>query len=300
MMVNHDYFDFLCALAASDELTEPERVELHDHSLKCVSCRNRILEMTRMNAYLLLSHAFTSRRGRLPEGMRERFIARAIEQGVPLKSPATAGLGALGLASALFIILLVTAGAIRSGPFSITVADNGHFDTGSKPLHATKPALSDLRQGSGGRRSYAKPKSVLVLRNLDPSTNSHGKKPRGALPDHLDIFQNHYFSGGLSSPHYTLATMPVDVGRLSSLPYMPSRLRLAVPPALIRDSALQLLADSGQSTPQLMTFPSGFTFATPPPPGMHPALDNDPSRMPSILELRGTPLKFHFVENVTQ
>jgi hypothetical protein len=232
--------------------------------------------------------------------MRERFIARAIEQGVPLKSPSTVGLGALGLASALFILLLVTAGVVKTSPFS--VADKGRFTTGQlpKPPQATKPMSSDLPQGRRDRRSDAKPKSVLVLRNLDPSTNSHGKKPRGALPEHLDIFQNHYFSGGLSSPHYTLATMPVDAGRLSSLPYMPSRLRLAVPPALIRDSALQLLADSGQSTPQLMTFPSGFTFATPPPPGMHPALDNDPSRMPSILELRGTPLKFHFVENVTQ
>ena len=109
MTSNHKYFESLCAFAISDELIGPELVELHQHSLVCISCRNRIHEMTRIDACLSLSHAFTRRNRRLPKGTRERFIARAIKEGVPLKSASTAGLGNLGLASALFIILLVTA-----------------------------------------------------------------------------------------------------------------------------------------------------------------------------------------------
>ncbi len=96
MTSNHKHFESLCAFAISDELTGPELVELHQHSLECVSCRNRIHEMTKIDAYLFLSRAFTRRNGRLPKGMRERFIARAIKEGVPLNSPSTAGLGNLG------------------------------------------------------------------------------------------------------------------------------------------------------------------------------------------------------------
>ena len=128
MTPNHKYFEFLCAQVASDELTGPELAELREHSLECVPCRNRIREMTKTNAYLFLSHAFNHRNGRLPKGMRERFIARAIKEGVPLTSPLAVGLGNLGVASALFIILLVTAAAIRTGPFSRPVVDAGHFD----------------------------------------------------------------------------------------------------------------------------------------------------------------------------
>src|SRR5271168_4243668 len=105
MTSNHNYLEFLCALAAGVELTGTELAELRAHSLECASCRNRILEMTQINACLLLSHAFNHRNGHLPEGMRERFVARAIKEGVPLTSPSAVGLGNLGVASALFIIL---------------------------------------------------------------------------------------------------------------------------------------------------------------------------------------------------
>ena len=59
MTLNHNYFELLCALAASDQLTEPELVELNEHSLECVSCRNRIQEMTGINACLVLSRRST-------------------------------------------------------------------------------------------------------------------------------------------------------------------------------------------------------------------------------------------------
>jgi hypothetical protein len=57
---------------------------------------------------------------------------------------------------------------------------------------------------------------------------------------------------------------------------MPSRFRLAVPPA---------------ANP--MIIPSEFTVATPAAPGFHSALDMDRYRTHPIFE-------FHFVENVTQ
>ena len=174
MTVNHNHFELLCALAASDELTEPELVELNEHSLECVSCRNRIQEMTGINACLVLSHAFNHRNGRLPEGMQERFIARAIKEGVPLNSPSTAGLGNLGLASALFIVLLVTAAAIRTGPFSRPVCRDQSFrrcasrkvGSGDNPTPPGSPMSLLARRRD---RSRARSRSVQVQSRLDPS-----------------------------------------------------------------------------------------------------------------------------------
>jgi hypothetical protein len=296
MTSNHNYFEFLCALAACDELTGPELVELREHSLDCVPCRNRIQEMTKISACLLLSHAFNHRNGRLPQGMRKRFIARAIEEGVPLTSPSAVGLGNLGVASALFIILLVTAAAIRTGPFSSPVVDVGHFDVAqyTESVRATNRTPSDSTMNLLPRRrdrSRARSRSIQVQWRLDPSR---------ALQVHSITFQNRYFPAALSSPHYLLAAMPSDVGRLSSWPYMPSRFRLEVPPTLVRDSALRLLADSEHGTANPMIIPSEFTFATPAAPGFHPAIDMDPYRTHPNFEFRDAPLKFHFVENVTQ
>jgi hypothetical protein len=305
MTPSHSYFESLCAFAINDGLSGPELVELHQHSLGCLSCRNRIHEMTKIDACLFFSRAFTRRNGRLPKGMRERFIARAIKEGVPLHSPSTAGLGNLGLASALFIILLVTAAAIRTGPFSRPAGDAGHFDATQlgNPVHVTSQTppssamrlLPKRRDRSRGARST----SVSVQWRLGESPRSQVKKP-GTSPGHLEIFQNRYFPAAFSSPHYTLATMPSDVGRLSSWPYMPSRFRLAVSQPLIRDSALRLLADSEPGTANPLIIPSQFTFTSPGAQGFHPALGIDPYRTHAIFEFADTPLKFHLVENVTQ
>jgi hypothetical protein len=296
MTSNHNYFECLCALAAGDELTGPELAELHEHSLECASCRNRILELTQINACLLLSHAFNHRNGRMPEGMRERFITRAIKEGVPLTSPSAVGLGNLSVASVLFIILLVTAAAIRTGPFSRPVVDAGRFDAAqyTKSVRATNPTPPDSPLNLLPRRrdrSHARSRSVQVKWRLDRSR---------ALPVHPEAFQNHYFPAALSSPHFMLAGMPSDLGRLSSWPHMPSRFRLEVPPTLVPDSALRLLADSEHGTANPMIIPSEFTFATPAAPGFHPALDMDPHRARPNFEFADAPLKFHFVENVTQ
>jgi hypothetical protein len=295
MTLNHNYFEFLCALAANDELTGPELVELREHFLECAPCRNRIWEMTRTNACLLLSHTFNHRNGRLPEGMRERFIARAIKEGVPLTSPSAAGFGNLGVASALFIILLFTAAAIRTGPFSRPVVDAGHLGAVryTKSVRATNPtpAASTVNLLPGRRdRSRARARSAQVQWRVDPSR---------AVPVHPETFRNHYFPAVLSSPHSILAAMPSDVGRLSSWPYMPSRFRMAVPPMLVRDSSLELLADSEHGSANPMIIPAEFTFETPATPGFPPALDTVQYRTHPNFEFRDAPLKFHFVENGT-
>ncbi len=303
MTSNHKYFESLCALAISDELTGPELAELHQHSLECISCRNRIHEMTKIDACLSLSHAFTRRNGRLPKGMRERFIARAIKEGVPLHPPSTAGLDNVGLVGALFVVLLITAAAIRTGPFSRPSVDAGHSGAvqlaNPVPVASLTPPASTMTPSSERRQRsrVARSRSVLVQWRRDPSLDFQTMKD-GGVPHHLQSFQNRYFPAVFSSPHYALATMPSDLGRVSSWPDTPSRFRLAIPQPLIREGALRLLAESELGAAKTMIIPSQLTFANPG--EFHPALDMYPHRAHPIFEFGDTPLKFHFVEDVTQ
>ena len=305
MTSNHEYYESLCAIAISEELTGAELFELHQHSLECVTCRNRIHEMTKIDAFLSLSRALTCRDERLPKGMRERFMARAIKEGVPLNPPSTAGLGNLGLASALFVVLLITAAAIRTGPFSKPVLDAGHSDVvqPANPVHVaslTPPgSIMTAPPGRKERGRARRSRSVLVAWRPNPSPVSPAPKS-GGLPSHLEAFQNRYFPAVFSSPRYALATMPSDVSRLSSWSDTPSRFRLAVPQPLIRESALRLLADSEHDASKPMIIPSRFSFATPGAQGFRPALYIDPSRAHPIFDFGDSPLKFHFVEDVTQ
>ncbi len=92
MTTNHTYFEVMCALAASGQLTKTEHAELREHSEHCVLCRNRLVEMRQSGFQLFLARAFKTPSKRLPKGMQERFAARAISEGIPLSSR-SAGIG---------------------------------------------------------------------------------------------------------------------------------------------------------------------------------------------------------------
>ena len=132
MTTNHAYFEVMCALAASGQLTKTEQVELREHSEHCVLCRNRLLEMRQSGFQLFLARAFKTPSKRLPKGMQERFAARAISEGIPLTSrSAGSGFHALGMVTVLLLVLLLVAAALQDGPFTrpaveMDVADTSH------------------------------------------------------------------------------------------------------------------------------------------------------------------------------
>ena len=120
--------------------------------------------------------------------MRERFIARAIKEGVPLTSPSAVGLGNLGVASALFIILLVTAAAIRTGPFSRPVVDAGHFDAAqyTKSVHAANPTPPDSTMNLLAEEKRSEPRQVKECPgSMAPRSIASVTRPSGSLPKPL-------------------------------------------------------------------------------------------------------------------
>jgi Anti-sigma-K factor rskA, C-terminal len=89
-----EYFEELCAVAASGQISEPEMVEFQDHVGDCVRCRTAYAEFVDLlHNKLPLVPAERSGSGRRPgvfwerSSYRERFLARARRLGLAVPNP---------------------------------------------------------------------------------------------------------------------------------------------------------------------------------------------------------------------
>ena len=181
---HHEYFEELCALAASGQISEPEFVELQGHLEHCPECRSAYADFTDLvHNKLPLADPELERFSRLPgffsesTSYRGRFLARVRKEGVLASHevlrqtrwrnwwPET---GYPRLATVTVAVLLVTIGLLGYSLRQITaryqklaadqaalkeqlqlqsgVANNGPQDHGESlaPLDATPPTGSDV------------------------------------------------------------------------------------------------------------------------------------------------------------
>jgi hypothetical protein len=82
-MLHHEHFEELCALAVSGDIREDEWTELNEHLESCADCREAARGFEDM-CLILAEAAESDVGGPAPEGMTERFIARARSAGIPL------------------------------------------------------------------------------------------------------------------------------------------------------------------------------------------------------------------------
>jgi hypothetical protein len=113
-----EYFEELCALAASGQISEPEFVELQDHMRDCARCRSAhadFIDLLHNKLPLVASERIGS--SRLSgfffkrSSYRERFMARARKQGLAVSKPLGIGFWPIGYAqvAALAMALLLVA-----------------------------------------------------------------------------------------------------------------------------------------------------------------------------------------------
>jgi hypothetical protein len=164
MTVDHGDFEVGCALAASGLLTRTELAELSDHAAHCVFCHDRLVEFRRAGMQLLLVPGLKNSSERLPKGMRQRFVARAIREGIPLRSPSQGvRFSALGSVTILLVALLLVVATLNNGdtdladvshgPVAIDVAlDKQTSTTQEIPAHAVA-ARRVLRRSRGSSSS---------------------------------------------------------------------------------------------------------------------------------------------------
>jgi hypothetical protein len=82
-MALHERYEELCALATNGDLREENWIELRDHLQKCEHCRTAYSSFKEL--YILLAEAAEAQSTfPVPDGMTERFLARARAAGVRL------------------------------------------------------------------------------------------------------------------------------------------------------------------------------------------------------------------------
>jgi hypothetical protein len=161
MTADHSHFDKLCALAASSQLDKKELAELSEHAAHCVLCHDRMAEFRRVGIQLFFVHALKNSGERLPKGMQQRFAARAIREGIPLRS-STQGVrfSALGSVTILLVALLlvvVTLNRNSARDISPVVLDKETRTAQTIPTHAVtvKRVVAAKLPLRGSRRSSA-------------------------------------------------------------------------------------------------------------------------------------------------
>jgi hypothetical protein len=125
-------FEVGCALAASGLLTSAELAELSEHAAHCVLCHDRLVEFRRAGMQLFLVQGLKNSGERLPKGMQQRFVARAIREGIPLRSVSPGvRFSALGSVTVLLVVLLLAVATLNNG-------DTGLADTSHAPVALDK------------------------------------------------------------------------------------------------------------------------------------------------------------------
>src|SRR5262249_6271934 len=117
-----EYFEELCALAASGQISEPEFVELQDHMRDCARCRSvhaDFIDLLHSKLPLVASEriGFSRLAGFFLErsSYHERFMARARKQGLAVSKPLEIGFWAIGYAQVAVLamaLLLVGVGLL--------------------------------------------------------------------------------------------------------------------------------------------------------------------------------------------
>lgn len=85
-MHTHEHYEELCALAATGQLEPGERVQLEEHLADCSPCRELLGDFSGTSVQLFLAGA-EQRPPNVPDGLNERFVARARSEGISI-SPA--------------------------------------------------------------------------------------------------------------------------------------------------------------------------------------------------------------------
>jgi hypothetical protein len=93
----HAHFEELCVLATSGQLSAEESEQLNRHLLECDNCRVFFKDAHFISARVIPQAVRAPRETRVPDGMRERFLTRAaneglkIDAGSPVFSPLLVG-----------------------------------------------------------------------------------------------------------------------------------------------------------------------------------------------------------------
>jgi hypothetical protein len=184
MMSNHEgshpeYYQELCALAASALISESELVELQDHLQQCEECRSTYAEfIDLLHSKLPLADPEVAGSAKLPgffsetPSYRERFLARARKAGVPVSNQALQdgpsrkfgiwswlGMGYAQVATVAVAVLLVAVGVLA---YKLHQSDLRYLDLALERSSTNTQARQEVTHES--LESRTAPASVVAPR----------------------------------------------------------------------------------------------------------------------------------------
>jgi hypothetical protein len=270
MTEDHGYFQVLCALAASGQLTQTEAAELREHASDCEACSSRSTELNVLGAQLLIAHTWKDHGARLPQGMKERFVTRALREGVPLSHRTRHGNRTMDtehLAFVAIVVLALSIFVVAHKPAARRSTVDAARAGGSPISLSTQAAIREPRETLSNLRANS-----ARVNNVSAATGRGGlharrgsgfdrraqlaerKAPWSNAPPPANARASQY-------PHFVF-TGYLQNGSISAL----------MPPAIVLRAPLRpggnLLAECASCAFRLSSLPAGRTFV--PPPGQTP------------------------------
>jgi hypothetical protein len=248
---NHEDFEILCALTTNGNLTRMEREELSEHVENCAVCHTRLVEMRRVATHLLLAQACKTPSKRPRKGMRERFAARAISEGIPL-TPRSPGIGfcALGLVTVVLVVLLLVTATLGDGPyrsvFKTDMAGNAGMSTVVPNGNVSSEGIAkDAPRKVRGRvlNRHVRRAGHGPLSGIATGPGSAGTEP-GFWQSRRFTFTPYSRNSGVRPHPLTTALGLSEVVPSFVLPHRVPELTLDVTSEVFRHNAPHLLAES--------------------------------------------------------
>ncbi len=271
MTEDHGYFEVLCALAASGQLTRSEAAELREHARQCESCRSRITEWNVLGAQLWAAHAWKDPGARLPRGMKQRFVTRAIREGVPLRPRAghrvsTTRTEQLRLAAIIVLAISMLIIAHKPGAMYSSAIDTGRGGNPSALLsaqadtRASQESLNHLRTGGPDRSPDRNSGPASIVAGDFPSHRASAGSRRG-------LAVGRRVPGSIADAPATTRTLEAPRFAFTGYPQKSTASAL-IPPAIafqVRSrSGVTLLAECTYCALSFSSLPVGRTFVPPP------------------------------------
>ncbi len=304
MTANHVHFEVLCTLAASGQLTQIELAELREHEMTCGACGRRMAELIELRAHLLLAHAMTHPGRRPPGGMKDRFIARAICEGIPLSTrSSTINARMLGCAAAIILGVLSIAVVHKRGfapetstginshlLLAIHAKNNSHAETGSSNLLRSSVPQRDnvlLRDKAGFARRRHGHRVVQTTELLASATRL----------SHRFVLNRYAQQNSLMRDYPSTRVLP-DALRSSSPWFQAPVLALRIDSEINKGEAPGLLADCEYCSFGSSSVRPRFVFAPSADKVGYGALDLDMHSSNSRPHFNLDPTAFHLIQGL--
>lgn len=165
MKERHRRFEMQCVLASCGQLSSRQLEQLLEHAAICEACEKRLREMEAVHLHLLAAMPEQCKSSPDSKSMTERFVARAIRQGVPLGERPISGAPmqlALGLSA---VMLLAAVTAVLTWHPREGVSHETGIASATQGLAPQSPLMvGGSRSGDTSRKSLRRPARRTAMR----------------------------------------------------------------------------------------------------------------------------------------